>query len=111
MVVLPKTIALWLAQDAYKARSYEHEIELLNDVINLREDVIMRQDTIINACKVKSASFSSVLVECQELNKRNDLIITGLHKQVQKEVAGRKFWKTVAIIGPILVGTLMYTRQ
>jgi hypothetical protein len=104
LVVIPKTIALWLAQDAYRARSYEHEIELLNEVVNLRDGVILKQVEMIDSYKLKVSS-------CQELNRSNDLVISGLRKQVRKETTSKRFWKTVAVVAPILVGTLMYTRQ
>lgn len=103
-MVIPKTIALWLAQDAYRARSYEQEIELLNEVVNLRDGVILKQVEMIESYKLKVSS-------CQDINRSSDLVISGLRKQVRKETTGKRFWKTVAVIAPILVGTLMYTRQ
>lgn len=86
-------------------------MQLLNEVIILRENVISNQDTIIAAYKRKVSSCEDVLTQCQGLNTRNEIVITGLRKELQKEVAGRKFWKTIAIIGPIVVGTLMYTER
>ena len=111
LVVIPKTIALWLAQDAHRARSYEHEIQLLNEVIGMRESVLMKQDTIIESYKAKVRSCVTTSELCSDLNREYEFEIIGLKKELTKQTNRKRFWRTAAFILPVVVGTIIYSNH
>jgi hypothetical protein len=108
LVALPKTIAIWMAQDVERARSYEQEILMLTGVIDGKEDIIGKQDTIIESYKGKVNSYIKLLGSCQELNDNYEIEILGLKKDVKKQTERKKFWKVLAIVLPPLVGTMVH---
>lgn len=108
LVALPKTIAIWMAQDVERARSYEQEILMLTDVLDTKESIIGKQDTIIDAYKEKVNSYIKLLGTCQELNDNYEIEILGLKKDVTKQTERKKFWRIVAIVLPPIVGTWVH---
>lgn len=108
LVALPKTIAIWMAQDVERARSYEQEIIMLTDVINGKENIIGKQDTIIDSYKGKINSYIKLLGSCQDLNQNYEIEILGLKKDVKKQTERKKFWRIVAIVLPPIVGTAVH---
>lgn len=107
-MAIPKTIAIWMAQDVERARSYEHEILMLTSVINTKENIIGKQDTIIDAYKGKVNGYIKLLGSCQDLNQNYEIEILGLKKDVKKQTNQKKFWRIVAIVLPPIVGTAVH---
>jgi len=108
LVAIPKTIAIWMAQDVERARSYEQEIQMLNYVINTKEQVLAKQDTVIDAYKEKVNGYIKLLGSCQDLNQNYEIEILGLKKDVDKQTSRKKFWRVMAFVLPPLVGTMVH---
>jgi len=108
LVAIPKTIAIWMAQDVEKARSYEQEIVLLTESLDYKEKVIRKQDTIVDIYKEKIGSYIKLNNSCQELNQNYEIEIMGLKKDVKKQTNQKKFWRIVAIVVPPLVGAVVH---
>jgi hypothetical protein len=108
LVALPKTIAIWMAQDVERARSYEQEILMLTGVLDTKESIIGKQDTIIESYKGKVNSYIKLLGSCQDLNQNYEIEILGLKKDVKKQTERKKFWRIVAIVLPPIVGTMVH---
>jgi predicted transcriptional regulator of viral defense system len=97
VVVIPKTIAKWMLQDIEKAKSYEEEIKVLYGSIDKKQDIIGKQDTIIDMLRIKNTSLSKTLIECEELVASQELAIAGLNTEVKKKKRHIGFWKVVAV--------------
>lgn len=108
LVAIPKTIAIWMAQDVERARSYEQEILMLTSVVNTKENIIGKQDTIIESYKSKVNGYIKLLGSCQDLNQNYEIEILGLKKDVKKQTERKKFWRIVAIVLPPIVGTAVH---
>jgi len=108
LVAIPKTIAIWMAQDVEKARSYEQEIILLTESLDYKEKVIRKQDTIVDIYKEKVSSYIKLNNSCQELNQNYEIEIMGLKKDVKKQTNQKKFWRIAAIVLPAIVGTAVH---
>lgn len=108
LVALPKTIAIWMAQDVERARSYEQEIVLLTESLDYKEKIIRQQDTIVDMYKGKVNGYIKLLGSCQDLNQNYEIEILGLKKDVQKQTERKKFWRIVAIVLPPIVGTMVH---
>jgi hypothetical protein len=108
LVAIPKTIAIWMAQDVEKARSYEQEIVLLTESLDYKEKVIRKQDTIVDMYREKVSSYIKLNNSCQELNQNYEIEIMGLKKDVKKQTNQKKFWRIVAIVVPPLVGAVVH---
>ena len=108
LVALPKTIAIWMAQDVERARSYEQEILMLTGVLDTKESIIGKQDTIIESYKGKVNSYIKLLGSCQDLNQNYEIEIMGLKKDVTKQTERKKFWRALAFVLPPLVGTMVH---
>lgn len=108
LVALPKTIAIWMAQDVERARSYEQEILMLTGVLDTKESIIGKQDTIIESYKGKVNSYIKLLGSCQDLNQNYEIEILGLNKDLKKQTERKKFWRIVAIFLPPIVGTMVH---
>lgn len=108
LVAIPKTIAIWMAQDVERARSYEQEILMLTSVVNTKENIIGKQDTIIESYKSKVNGYIKLLGLCQDLNQNYEIEILGLKKDVTKQTERKKFWRIVAIVLPPIVGTAVH---
>ena len=108
LVALPKTIAIWMAQDVERARSYEQEILMLTGVLDTKESIIGKQDTIIESYKGKINSYIKLVGSCQDLNQEYEIEIMGLKKDVTKQTERKRFWKVLAIVLPPLVGTYVH---
>ena len=108
LVAIPKTIAIWMAQDVERARSYEQEILMMTGVLDTKENIIIKQDTIIQTYKAKVSSYVNLVGNCQELNQQYENDIYKLKKDVIKQTERKKFWMVLAIILPPLVGTMVH---
>ena len=108
LVAIPKTIAIWMAQDVERARSYEQEILMLTSVVNTKENIIGKQDTIIDSYKAKVNGYIKLLGSCQDLNQNYEIEILGLKKDLTKQTERKKFWRIVAIVLPPIVGTMVH---
>jgi hypothetical protein len=108
LVTIPKTIAIWMAQDIERARSYEQEIILLTESLDYKDKVIRKQDTIVSMYREKVSSYIKLNNSCQELNKTYEFEIMGLKKDVKKQTNQKKFWRTTSVILPIIVGTWVH---
>jgi hypothetical protein len=108
LVAIPKTIAIWMAQDVERARSYQQEILMLTGVLDTKENLIGKQDTIIGAYKAKVSGYVNQLGSCQDLNENYEFEIMGLKKNVKKQTNQKKFWRATSVILPIIVGTWVH---
>ena len=108
LVAIPKTIAIWMAQDVERARSYQQEILMLTGVLDTKENLIGKQDTIIGAYKAKVSGYVNQLGSCQDLNENYEFEIMGLKKDVKKQTNQKKFWRATSVILPIIVGTWVH---
>jgi len=108
LVAIPKTIAIWMAQDVEKARSYEQEIVLLTESLDYKEKIIRKQDTVVDMYKDKVSSYIKLNNSCQELNQNYEIEIMGLKKDVKKQTNQKKFWRIVAFVLPPLVGGIVH---
>jgi len=108
LVAIPKTIAIWMAQDVERARSYEQEILMMTGVLGTKEDIITKQDTIIQSYKGKVNSYIKLVASCQDLNQQYENDIYKLNKEVTKQTERKKFWMVLAIVLPPLVGTMVH---
>jgi hypothetical protein len=95
-VVIPKTIAKWMLQDIEKAKSYEDEIKVLYGSIDKKQDIIGKQDTIIDMLRMKNTNLTKTLTQCEDLVATHEIAITGLNKDLVKKKRHVRFWKVVA---------------
>ena len=108
LVAIPKTIAIWMAQDVERARSYEQEILMLTGVLDTKENIIGKQDTIIESYKAKVNAYMKSLSSCQDLNQQYEDDILGLNKEVKKQTTLKKGWRITAVVLPIIVGGFVH---
>ena len=97
VVVIPKTIAKWMLQDIEKAKSYEDEIKVLYGSIDKKQDIIGKQDTIIDMLRMKNTNLTKTLTQCEDLVATHEIAITGLNKDLVKKKRHVRFWKVVAV--------------
>jgi len=97
IIGIPKTLTLYLIQDAIKADSYAEEIVLLKKGLDIKQDIISKQDTVIQLHKTKENSFRKQINDCNDLVAEQETKIIGLEKQVTKKTKAKRFWLTVAI--------------
>jgi uncharacterized protein YoxC len=97
-----------MAQDVERARSYEQEILMMTGVLGTKEDIITKQDTIIQSYKGKVNSYIKLVASCQDLNQQYENDIYKLNKEVTKQTERKKFWMVLAIVLPPLVGTMVH---
>jgi len=98
VVVIPKTIAKWMLQDIEKAKSYEDELKVLYGSLDKKQEIIEKQDTIIDIMKSKNLSMSKTLMECEELASTQGIEIANLNLEVKKKGRNVRFWRTVAFV-------------
>jgi len=98
VVVIPKTIAKWMLQDIEKAKSYEEEIKVLYGSVDKKQDIINKQDTIIDLLRAKNLSLSKTLIDCEELSSAQGTEITNLNLTVTKKKRAVRFWKVAAFV-------------
>lgn len=98
VVVIPKTIAKWMLQDIEKAKSYEDELKVLYGSLDRKQDIIEKQDTIIDIMKSKNLSLSKTLIQCEELAATQGVEIANLNLGIIKKKKEVKLWKAVAIL-------------
>jgi len=96
VVVIPKTIAKWMLEDIEKAKSYEQEIKVLYNVIDKKQDIIIKQDTIMDVLRAKNASLNKTLLDCDEITGLQATEIGGLKKDVRKQTRLKRFWTVAA---------------
>lgn len=96
VVVIPKTIARWMLEDIEKAKSYEQEIKVLYGVIDKKQDIIGKQDTIVDVLRAKNASLSKTLMDCDEVTSLQATQIEGLKKDVRRKTRLKRFWTVAA---------------
>lgn len=97
VVVIPKTIAKWMLEDIEKAKSYEQEIKVLYGVIERKQDIIGKQDTIVDVLRLKNGVLSKTLIDCEDLVGTQTIEIAGLTKDVRVQKRKKTFWKVVAV--------------
>jgi pimeloyl-CoA synthetase len=97
IIGIPKTLTLYLIQDAIKADSYAEEIVLLKKGLDIKQEVITKQDTVIQLHKQKEAGFRKQINDCNDLVSEFEAKNIGLEKQVVKKTRAKRFWFTVAI--------------
>jgi hypothetical protein len=98
VVVIPKTIAKWMLQDIEKAKSYEDELKVLYGSLDRKQDIIEKQDTIIDIMKSKNLSLSKTLLDCEELAATQGIEIANLSIKFNKKKKAVKFWKVAAFV-------------
>lgn len=97
VVVIPKTIARWMLEDIEKAKSYEQEIKVLYGVIERKQDIIGKQDTIVDVLRLKNGVLSKTLIDCEDLVGTQTIEIAGLTKDVRVQKRKKTFWKVAAV--------------
>lgn len=97
VVVIPKTIAKWMLEDIEKAKSYEQEIKVLYGVIERKQDIIGKQDTIVDVLRLKNGVLSKTLIDCEDLVGTQTIEIAGLTKDVRVQKRKKTFWKVIAV--------------
>lgn len=97
IIGIPKTLTLYLIQDAIKADSYAEEIVLLKKGLDIKQEVISKQDTVIQLHKIKEIKYNQQLSACNDLVGEQEFKIIGLEKTVKKKTRAKRFWFTVAI--------------
>ena len=108
LVAIPKTLAIWMAQDVARARSYSEEIVLLNGSVALKQSIIGKQDTIISSYKGKLSAYVSLYNSCNESNQIYEAQIAYLKKDLRIKTAQKKFWRVTAFIMPMVVGGFVH---
>jgi len=98
VVVIPKTIAKWMLQDIEKAKSYEDEIKVLYGSVDKKQDIIEKQDTIIDLLRAKNLSLSKTLIDCEDLAATQGIEIANLSLTVTKKKRAVRFWKVAALV-------------
>jgi hypothetical protein len=98
VVVIPKTIAKWMLQDIEKAKSYEDEIKVLYGSVDKKQDIIEKQDTIIDLLRAKNLSLSKTLIDCEDLAATQGIEIANLSLTVIKKKRAVRFWKVAAFV-------------
>ncbi len=98
VVVIPKTIAKWMLQDIEKAKSYEEEIKVLYGSVDKKQDIIEKQDTIIDLLRAKNLSLSKTLIDCEDLAATQGIEIANLSLTVIKKKRAVRFWKVAAFV-------------
>ena len=97
IIGIPKTLTLYLIQDAIKSDSYAEEIVLLRKGLDIKQEVIGKQDTIIQLQKSKEVKYKEQLNACNELVGEHEIKIAGLETNLRKKTRAKRFWCTVAI--------------
>ncbi len=97
VVVIPKTIARWMLEDAEKVRSYEEEIVLLYGSLNTKDTIISKQDLIVRTLKEKNGSLSKTLSDCEDFNSMQTVQLNNLSQSVLKQKRRKSIWRTLAI--------------
>ena len=97
IIGIPKTLVLYLIQDAIKSDSYAEEIVLLRKGLDIKQEVIGKQDTIIQLQKSKEVKYKEQLNACNELVGEHEIKIAGLETNLRKKTRAKRFWCTVAI--------------
>lgn len=97
IIGLPKTLVLYLIQDAIKSDSYAEEIVLLKKGLDIKQDVIGKQDTIIQLQKTKEVKYKEQLSACNDIVSEQEVKIVGLEKNLRTKTRAKRFWFTVAV--------------
>ena len=108
VVTIPKQVAIWMIQDIAKSDSYAEEIKLLNNNINLKQDIIYKQDTIITIQKQQLFIKKKELDAYEELTTQQEIQIISLNKSVRTQTRLKKFWRITTFIAPCITGYLVH---
>ena len=107
VVIIPKQVVIWMIQEINLFDSYKEENIVLHEVINLKSTIINTQDSIINTQKTKIRLKENQIDSYQDIMNEQELQQRVCLKLYNKEVKHKKFWKTMAIIGPIVTGAIL----
>lgn len=97
-----------MIQDIAKSDSYAEEIKLLNNSINLKQDIIYKQDTIITIQKQQLFIKKKELDAYEELTTQQEIQIISLNKSVRTQTRLKKFWRITTFIAPCITGYLVH---
>jgi len=105
LLTLPKYIVRSMVSDIVLSDSYADEIILLTKTLDKKQEIILKQDTLISTYRNKVNYFEKEINKYSERIDEKEFEILNLNKQITKE---HKKYNTVKVIAAsLLVGLVV----